>query len=51
MQEPQNLIRIHHIPDPRIPSRVFETIAHAGEHEDDDEDGVRGMSGCDYVGG
>jgi hypothetical protein len=49
MQKPQNLIRIRHIAHPRIPRRIFQPIAEPGQHEDDDEDGVRGVHGDDDV--
>jgi len=50
MQEPEHLIRVRHIADPRIPCRVFQTVSETGGHEDDDEDGVRGVAGDDDVG-
>lgn len=40
MQEPEHLIRILHIPDPRIPRAVFDAVAETREHEDHGEHGV-----------
>lgn len=50
MQETQDLIRIRHIANPRIPCCVCKSITKAGKSKDDDEHGVRWMDGDDNVG-
>lgn len=37
MQEPQQLIRIRHIPKIRVPSCILEAVGETSNHEDEDE--------------
>jgi hypothetical protein len=50
MQEPQHLIRILHITNPRIPCTVFYTIAEARKHENDWKNRVWRVHANYYVG-
>lgn len=45
MQESQDLIRLRHISNPRIPSRIDQAIAEAYHHVEDNHDRKRWMDG------
>jgi hypothetical protein len=50
LQKTRDLIRALHVPQPRTPRSVDETVAETDEDEHDDEDGEGGMHGEDDVG-
>lgn len=50
MQKPKDFVRIRHVADPGIPGGISEAVPEAGDHEDDDEDGIRGVHGDYNVG-
>lgn len=49
MQQPQDLVRVYHRPDPRVPRRVLEPVAEAHEEVHYDEGWVGGMHADDDV--
>lgn len=50
MKESKNLIRILHVSYPGIPSGVSKSITKACNQEEDDQDWVGWVHGCDNVG-
>jgi hypothetical protein len=49
MQETQQLIGILHVPNPSIPSSVFQSISKASQHEDDGEDRIWRMNASNDI--
>lgn len=49
MQKPQNLIRVGHVANPRIPGRIGQPVAKPGEDERDDQHRIRRMKTVDDI--
>lgn len=49
MKKSQQLVRVLHIPNPSIPSTIFESVSEASQHKDDWENWVRRMNARDDI--
>lgn len=51
MQDPEHFVRVRHDADPRVPRRVLEPVAEAGEDVDDEQHREGRVQARDDVGG